>query len=84
MKSLARWSFIFVAALIICSFGIQPQVEEASVLANDSQDNINQENQIKNNFLAEPTKNLVENITTNITTEDSDEFQTNTEPTNPT
>lgn len=77
MKSLARWSFVFVAALSISSFGIQPQVEEASTLANDSQDKINQENQIKNNFLARSTENsITENLVENLTTEDFNEFQT--------
>ena len=75
MKSLARWSFVFVAALSISTFGIQPQVEEASTLANDSQKTIKLENQIQNNFPAETTENLVANLTT----EDLDEFQTNTQ-----
>ena len=92
MKNLARWSFVFVIALSISSFGTQPQVEEAAILANDSQDNFNQENQIKNNFLAEPSTDLTTNNSdtnnsnpedlktenlTELVLEDLDESQTN-------
>ena len=77
MKVLARWSFVFIAALTVSSYGIQPQIEEASALANNSQI----ENRIEkvettsiNNFLSE-TSEPIENL---------DEFQTNqTLQTNP-
>lgn len=76
MKSLARWSCVFVIALSISSFGIQPQVEEASALANDSQDNFNQDNQIVNHFLPENGE-ILETIQNNLESiEDLDQTQT--------
>jgi 3D (Asp-Asp-Asp) domain-containing protein len=70
MKVLARWSFIFIAALSVSSYGIQPQVEETSILANNSHID-NQKIQPINNFLSEES-DLLENL---------DEFQTNTNQT---
>ena len=59
MKILARWSLIFTAALVIGSFGIQPQVEEASALVNNSQQSIIKK-EYNSDFLTESVENFDE------------------------